>query len=111
MEITLELRSLDVKISFQNVFSNELFEVDLLVDKNTVKLTDGRIINIRDCIHVKSPITNDIEKLQLTDLSKRQMKRKPVLQPVLVLCHSAWLRKPIVSLVLKWKGKKCSVLQ
>ena len=59
---------------FSNVFSNELFEVDKFIGKNAVKLNDGRVINLREYIYVKSPIIGDVEESQLIDLSKGQTR-------------------------------------
>ena len=50
------------KNKFSNLFSNELFELDKLVRKNAIKLNDRRVINLRDCIYIKSPIIDDVKK-------------------------------------------------
>ena len=59
------------------MFSNELFEVDKRIGKNAVKLNDRRVINLRDCIYVKSPIIDDVEESQLFDLSEGQTRQEP----------------------------------
>ena len=57
-------------------FTNDMFVVEQLVGKNAVKLTDGRVWNLRDCLNENTPVVereentvDDFDEPQLIDLS------------------------------------------